>query len=79
MAADIHINLDPASKTATLRHLGRIQRLRVALTKTKYSSNRQNFQDEIDRRILTLKARDIVVPTTDIGLRDLISQVSSRA
>lgn len=77
--ADLHINLDPASKTMTLRHLGRISRLRVAKTKSKYSSSRQKFQDEIDQRTLTLKALNVVVPETEIGLRDLMSQVSSRA
>ena len=75
--AELHLNQDPRSKAAVLRHLGRIQRLRAAKSKNKYANSVHKFQKEIDQRARTLSDLGVELPSSDNLLADLISKIDS--
>lgn len=75
MGTDVHINLDPSSKKAMLRHVCRVQRLEQAKLKPKYSKSRDSFQQEIDRRKAILLQHGIEYPEGETNQQNLIDDL----
>lgn len=75
----LHLNVPPKSKTAIVRHLERIISLREALAEPgRFEGERRDrLEAELNRRIHTLAAADIVVPPEAGAVRTLIEEIKN--